>query len=461
MLKVFDVRRPAHPCFGINHATISGARDFTQGGITMGACYKAGSVLSEQKHVTLCIGRHHDDGKGLTAMLGPKPEVVGIAAEFAMLSDSGSLDMGNGMRIPCEPVVCLDRAAWRGITQKRGKCSAICACRGLASLQSYPGANGIPDLPAGDTVADFHVAQSIARGQCAYGTSKMELPSLQAATHLLPPGWDFGRDGPWACSWCDEVIYTAVGQQLKATTELAALRARASYGDPADRKAAKTELDLKLKTHADLHGDAILFAELIMTNKSGTKPYLIDPMHCLELNLMKTLRKYSFGDRMTAADREMVAEYLSSIGLHLDIREKGKRDPGQKWFSSTQVDQYVLGSSHFKKSKSPGLVRNTLAICEIIFHKSNVAASLDAAADSTTPPLPRSRRLHARTVKLLPSKAGLVRKRLSRQGLIQVTHLTSNSPTSLAHLSLVTAVSPSSPISVRSMETTQRLSYRF
>ena len=91
VLKVFDVQRPAHHCFGIDHATISGARDFTQGGITMGGCYKSGSLLSEQKHVTLCVGRYHDDGSGLAAILGPKPErgVVGIANEFRMLSDSG------------------------------------------------------------------------------------------------------------------------------------------------------------------------------------------------------------------------------------------------------------------------------------------------------------------------------------------------------------------------------------
>ena len=289
VLKVFDVQRPAHPCFGIDHATISGARDFTQGGVTMGGCYKSGSLLSEQKHVTLCVGRYHDDGSGLAAILGPKPErgVVGIANEFRMLSDSGLLDMGDGTSIPCEPVVCLDMAAWRGITRKRGKCAAVCACRGLEKLQSYPGANGIPDLPTGETLADFHMAQSIARDQCAYGTAKMELPSLQDATHLLPEGWDFDRDGPWSCSWCDEVIYTTLGQQLNATTALAALRARASHGAPDDRKAAKKELDLKLKEHAELHGDAILFGELIMTNASGTKPFIIDPMHCLELNLIK------------------------------------------------------------------------------------------------------------------------------------------------------------------------------
>ena len=74
-----------------------------------------------------------------------------------------------------------------------------------------------------------------------------------------------------------------------------------------------------------------------MLNESGTKPFIVDPMHCLELNLMKTLWKYSFGDRMTDGDRELVAEYLTEIGLHLDIRAKGKRDPGQKWLSSAQV----------------------------------------------------------------------------------------------------------------------------
>ena len=124
VLKVFDVHRPAHPCFGIDHASISGARDFTQGGLTMGGCYKKGSLLSEQKHVTLCIGLHHDDGKGLSAMLGPKaasesagekrPAIIGIAEEFRQLSDSRSLDMGaDDEGIPCEPVVCLDFAAFR------------------------------------------------------------------------------------------------------------------------------------------------------------------------------------------------------------------------------------------------------------------------------------------------------------------------------------------------------------
>ena len=132
-------------------------------------------------------------------------------------------------------------------------------------------------------------------------------------------------------------------------------------------------MDATLKAHADLHGDALLLEPLIIQNLSGTKCYIIDPMHCLELNLMKTLWKYSFGDRTSDGDRDLVAEYLTSIDLHLGIRAKGKRDPGQKWFSSTQCDEFVLGVSHFSKSKSPGLVKNVYAILDIIFDKQTVA----------------------------------------------------------------------------------------
>ena len=134
-------------------------------------------------------------------------------------------------------------------------------------MQSRPGYGGIPDLPEGNTLADFHTAQAIARSQCAYGTAKMELSSLQDATHRLPCGWDFDRDGSWSCSWCETVIYTAPGQQLAAETELAAMRANATNSsDPADRKAAKALLNAKLKVHADAHGDALLLQPLIRSH---------------------------------------------------------------------------------------------------------------------------------------------------------------------------------------------------
>ena len=89
---------------------------------------------------------------------------------------------------------------------------------------------------------------------------------------------------------------------------------------------------------------------------------------------------------MSDADRELVADYLLSIGLHLDIKAKGKRDPQQKWFSASQVDAFVLGTDHYAKSKSPGLVKNILAICEIIFDKNTVADYLADTEEEPPPP---------------------------------------------------------------------------
>ena len=164
--------------------------------------------------------------------------------------------------------------------------------------------------------------------------------------------------------------------------------AHSKGGDADDAKSAKKELNFLLKEHADAHGDALLLEDLIMKNKSGTKPFLVDPMHALELNLMKTLWKYCFGDRMSDSDRELVAEYLSSIGLHLDIRPKGKRDPQTKWFSAAQCDEFMLGDAHYKKSKSPGMVKNILSIVEIIFDKNHCQALL-LCQDAEPAPVPK------------------------------------------------------------------------
>ena len=91
----------------------------------MGGCYRKGSLLSEQKNVTLCIGLHHDDGKGLRAMLGPKPAsesagekrpaIIGIAEEFRQLSDSGSLDMGADEMAICRLLGFCSVQVWRSL----------------------------------------------------------------------------------------------------------------------------------------------------------------------------------------------------------------------------------------------------------------------------------------------------------------------------------------------------------
>ena len=78
---------------------------------------------------------------------------------------------------------------------------------------------------------------------------------------------------------------------------------------------------------------------------------MIDPLHCLELNVAKTAFKYSFLDKMDDSIREKVTAYMAEIGCYLDLRAKGQRNPEQKWMTGATVDDYVLGKQRDLKSK--------------------------------------------------------------------------------------------------------------
>ena len=105
----------------------------------MGALYKPGSACtSELKMCTCVIGQMNDNTLGLTKMLAPQeafetesglkmPATIGIGAEIAQMCEAGSLD-----GVPVRPKVCLDFAAVRGMRAGRGKCAALCACKGQA-----------------------------------------------------------------------------------------------------------------------------------------------------------------------------------------------------------------------------------------------------------------------------------------------------------------------------------------
>ena len=319
--------------------------------------YKQGSnCLSELKMGTCVIGQMNDNTAGLRAMLGPQsafktdaglevPATKGIGHEMAQLCDTGELD-----GVPMRPQWSLDYAAIRGFRAGRGKCAAVCACRGQACLQSYPGGGGIPDLPTGDTIADYEAADAIAEAQCTWGQAVMKYENLRSAAHNPPDDWDFEAQGPWSCSWCEaagrpHVIWKSWAEYAADVVRLKDLKLTSS-----DDRAIKKIYDNEMKAHSDTHGDQILHEPPIVAGIDMDK-FIVDPLHCLLLNLPKTAWKYSFGDRMDADQRERAAAYLSSVGLHLDIREKGKRDPQQKWFSGSQFDQFVLGTGVKKNQR--------------------------------------------------------------------------------------------------------------
>eukprot|EP00965_Chrysotila_dentata_P115583 3819785-Pleurochrysis_carterae.AAC.1 len=148
------------------------------------------------------------------------------------------------------------------------------------------------------------------------------------------------------------------------------MAAKAHVADLASRAADKDddadkELSKLMKEHASTHMDAkYLEAPIVCL---GTEALIVDPMHGLELNSAKTAWKHSVGNRMSPHHCERVADYLNQIGCPLDIREKGKRDSKQKWFTASTFDEFVNGVSCKVKSASPGLAENMWAICERVF----------------------------------------------------------------------------------------------
>ena len=369
---------PWHPAFHIDATSISSARGFTHAGITLGAMYRERrKYQSELKLMTLAVGLCKDNAPGLMSMLGDG-ESEGIAAEFSQVCKEKSIRVSQGgeeVCAPCEPVMCLDFAAARCMRNVHGKAACLCACQKLARLQSYPGDGTVPAIPEGDDLATWKLAEGILKGHCSYGTELMSFPSLRMAAHVPPPEWDFVRDGPWRCEFCrkaglEEIVWRSWGEYHGAVKALEALRERALDDDD-----AKKELSNKLSGHAEHHIDQVLYG--IPVIHEGTLIYIIDPMHCLELNLAKTAWKYSWGDRMLEPQREKVASYLGSIDLYLDIRAKGKRDPQQKWFSAAQVDLFVDPP---EKHKSPGLMPNVLQMCQLV-HDSTLEVHKRFAGD--------------------------------------------------------------------------------
>ena len=261
----FTQAHPAQPVYGIDHASISRVREFSHAGVSRAPMYVQGSpAMSELKLATLMVGNFHDDGAGLSRMMGPQeafesesglcmPAVPGLAAELNQAYNSKCILIDDQV-IPSDPAVCLDFAAIRGMCKVRGKAAAVCACKSQKMLQSYPGGGGIPDLPIGDTIEDYRVAEGIAESQCSWGSAKMAAPSLRDATHTPPSDWNPAVSGPWKCSWCDVCVFNCWEEHAVAVVELKALKVRAGTN-----KDAKTEYDNIISSHADCHGDRLLY----------------------------------------------------------------------------------------------------------------------------------------------------------------------------------------------------------
>ena len=128
--------------------------------------------------------------------------------------------------------------------------------------------------------------------------------------------------------------------------------------------------------------------------------FIVDPLHCLELNVAKTGYKYSFGDKMEDEGiRVKVSDYFAAIGVYFDNRAKGKRNPEQKWMSGADVDAFVMGPLRDPKSKSPGLAQNIINLIEIVFEGKVTVAPSPAHALALAPPTAAPQKRKAETSK--------------------------------------------------------------
>uniref|UniRef100_A0A7S2JIX6 Uncharacterized protein n=1 Tax=Haptolina brevifila TaxID=156173 RepID=A0A7S2JIX6_9EUKA len=229
----------------------------------------------------------------------------------------------------------------------------------------------------------MELAKTLLESGCSWGSELMSKESLREATHRPLETWNPATDGSWWCRHCQKHVWKSWGEVHALEARLAKLRSAVANDD----EAAETELNNLLKQHADQHLDMILLAEL--PAEAGTEVLLVDFLHGLNLNCAKVAWKYSFGDRMLPKQRVQAARYLNSIDVPLDVREKGKREQSQKWFSSSQFDEYMLGSEVRTKSKSPGLAENTWAMVDIVFQPTGATVEAKAApspAPSTSQP---------------------------------------------------------------------------
>ena len=265
-----------------------------------------------------------------------------IAAEVDAINAAASLEA----QTPAKVAGCFDLVAARGI---RGG-SARCACHTAATTAEER--FSVPEL---DDVESWDEGLSLLSQQVILTNRDMRNDS-----HTPPLLWDFEAEGPWKCErdGC-AVVFATHADYITYRDEFLAAKADKSH-------AGKKRTTARAAAHGKIHvsGQGECEPPLIAVDMDDI---IIDPLHAMMLNLPKVLWKYTFGDRMTNAQRELVAEYLISIGCPLDVRAKSDgRDANRKWFTGEIVAKFVEGDD---SDQSPGLVANINAILDILYVK--------------------------------------------------------------------------------------------
>eukprot|EP00965_Chrysotila_dentata_P096028 3172662-Pleurochrysis_carterae.AAC.1 len=387
-LLVDPERSPWLLTFGVDATAVSSKRQFTHALLSISGMYeRSKATLSELKALTLAISQHKDNSEGLPKMLHHKESVEGkegagvvcLAAEIEQLYSTPQLQLTDGSSVACGLRCCLDLAAVRGMRGVGGKGAALCGCQGKEGRQKIPGEDGIPEVGNGGDLATWRESEIVLKEHCTFNSELMHYESVRSAAHIPPEDYDYTT--PWHCPHCKKDVFSSRREFDDARAGLASLKA--SYLADDENKEAAAAYDKIMSDHSRTHLDQQLFMAPVL--KVGTDIFIVDLLHCVQLNVAKTARKYSFADKLDERGRERATAYMESIGCYLDLRAKGQRNPENKFMTGATVDDYVMGRLRDPKSLSPGLAINTMAMCELTYG-SKKAASADTEASAAAQP---------------------------------------------------------------------------
>ena len=345
-----------------------GNRSITHVATSIAPSYKPGiSVQNEMNLSTIATSVTDDHWGGLDETLCGSAHTTGdgclppdsISAELDAVNRAGFLGSKD---IPCKVVGCFDLVAARGIRGGRGRC--CCHAEAVTAAERF----STPTI-TDDTKWEAAAAEMDRRYPFLTNVQ------IRNDAHTPPESWDYSTQGPWRCN--------RQGCSVSFASRAAFLAARSAYRDAkADRSPeGKKRASARASEYAVLHPSQQVEFEPPCTELNMTD-IVVDALHCLMLNLPKVIWKYCWGDRMTNEQREVVAEYLTSIGCVLDVRAKGDgRDANKKWFSGEVFAWFVEGSE-----TSPGLAENVASIMDIIYLKCPAPPSPPAAITPAAAP---------------------------------------------------------------------------
>ena len=211
-----------------------------------------------------------------------------IAAEVNAVVCTGCTETALVEWIPATVKGCLDLVAARGIRGGRGRCACHCECETATERWL------VPVLP--EEGGSWEIAEPLLLEH-----KVLDNETMRDDSHTPPLDWDFAVRGAWRCKrqGCDATFISWADWRARVKAFFKLKGDKSTDGKKATTKRAKAYAKVHPSGQAEHMPPLTMLAMICI---------IIDPLHCLMLNLPKVIWKYSFGDRMTNDQRELVAQ---------------------------------------------------------------------------------------------------------------------------------------------------------